>query len=31
MPHPAAAYENAAFELALIGVSAQSVADVHCR
>ncbi|MEN2421704.1 MULTISPECIES: Ms4533A family Cys-rich leader peptide [Streptomyces] len=31
MPHPATAYERAAFELALIGVSAQSVADIRCR
>ncbi|WP_324607921.1 Ms4533A family Cys-rich leader peptide [Streptomyces rimosus] len=30
MPHPAHAPERAAFELALIGVSAQSVADIHC-
>ncbi|MDT0453352.1 Ms4533A family Cys-rich leader peptide [Streptomyces hesseae] len=27
--HPA--FENAAFELALIGVAAHSVADIHCR
>ncbi|WP_338015837.1 Ms4533A family Cys-rich leader peptide [Streptomyces sp. CB02923] len=31
MPRPATAFEHAAFELALIGVSAQSVADIRCR
>ncbi|MFD7662330.1 Ms4533A family Cys-rich leader peptide [Streptomyces sp. NPDC059788] len=31
MPRPAHTFEHAAFELALIGVSAQSVADIHCR
>ncbi|GCD43201.1 Ms4533A family Cys-rich leader peptide [Streptomyces paromomycinus] len=31
MPRPATAFAPAAFELALIGVSVQSVADIECR